>query len=107
MTRLFRPLAIAAMATLLSGALSTSALAIDDGFYMSLGIGGAAVLGERGVELKPRGGCPDPNPNFFWSQREGNYITCVSAAAIPSADLTADDMRDEIVRTDAGSGLAV
>jgi len=89
------------------------AVAYDDGFYFSFGIGYAHGMGDRGVSIQPPPGCPselsfdtgvDPTP-FLWP--EGNrcvYMPVAVTPGITAAEVNAqlDARLDEVVRTDAG-----
>jgi hypothetical protein len=67
------------------------------GFYMSLGLGGATLGGDRGIVMLVPDACSNAtNGRFLWYEPD-DYL-CVSA---PS-----DNHLDEVVRTDFGSGFA-
>lgn len=75
--------------------MAPSANAYPEGFYIGLGVGGAVVDGERGVQLTPGTGCTSQNQPFLWREPDANR--CVYARS--------QDEFEEISRTDFGAGL--
>lgn len=72
--------------------------AFDDGFYISIGLGGAVVSGDRGVGLDLNNGCSaQTNQRFLWYEDVAPK-QCVYAGTQAGFE--------EVSRTDAGSGMS-
>lgn len=75
-----------------------------DGFYFSLGVGGAIATGDQGVGIESRGGCPDAGPQgaplFFFDVDSFNCVY-VDPPAGEDFESTLKDLR----RTDIASGM--
>lgn len=87
-------------------ALSPSASAIEDGMYLSLGLGYASVSGARGDEIvfDNRGPCDPGNQHFLWYDSKKN--ACWTAEG-RSGSMSTEEYLNEILKTDFGSGLGL
>ena len=91
---------------LLGAALMLGLMAFDapaqaifsDGFYVSLGVGYGHVMGDRGVVMDTRGGCNSTAGDLGFLYYDPGKT--------PKCQYFTSRQRDEMARTDVGSGLA-
>jgi hypothetical protein len=86
------------------------AVAVEDGFYVALGVGGATVSGTDGVRFDTRGACPeDDGGPYLWAEADAEGgLRCVYAADNPSVGgpSAPEDIFRSMSTTRFGSGLA-
>ncbi|MGM0574604.1 MAG: hypothetical protein ACQEXJ_02550 [Myxococcota bacterium] len=112
MTAPRRVLAGACLASLVAATVAPRAHAIDDGFYVRLGLGYAGVSGERGAPMDTRGGCAPigrppataPGP-YLWAEEVDEGLPCVYTGS--SREAPAQERFGEMVRTGVGAGPAM
>lgn len=101
--------AAATITTVITGA-SDAAAAYPDGFYISIGLGYAHVLGERGVDYQVPSTCNRAggygDDHFLWLE-DGWECWTVSAFSGASGKDDIDVAHGEMARTDFGSGLGI
>jgi hypothetical protein len=89
---------------------SPGALAVEDGFYVAVGLGGATVSGVDGVRFDTRGACAEEDGGpFLWAQADDEGgLRCVYARDDPAVGLTSapEDIHRALATTRFGSGLA-
>ncbi|MEZ4267435.1 MAG: hypothetical protein R3F39_13735 [Myxococcota bacterium] len=87
-----------------------AAEAVEDGFYIALGIGGATVSGTDGVRFDTRGACAeDDGGPYLWAQADSQgALRCVYAADNPAIGGVSapEDIFRSMSSTRFGSGLA-
>ena len=81
------------------------ALAIEDGMYLSLGIGYASVSGTRGQDITfdDRTGCAPAGSKFLWLEEPNQCFTAGLRARLVGKSV--DDYLHEVVRTEFGQGI--
>ncbi|MCB9729821.1 MAG: hypothetical protein H6744_15280 [Deltaproteobacteria bacterium] len=86
------------------------ARAIEDGFYVALGVGAASASGTRGVRFDTRGACAsDDGGPYLWAEADADgALRCVYARDDPTVGepVAAEDIFREMSRTRFGSGAA-
>lgn len=106
--RVKRAIQIAAIGVIIGS--SCVAEAVEDGFYVALGVGGATVSGTEGVRFDTRGACPeDDGGPYLWAQADAQgALRCVYAADNPGVggESAPEDIFRSMATTRFGSGLA-
>ncbi|MEC9072530.1 MAG: hypothetical protein VX938_09140 [Myxococcota bacterium] len=84
---------------------SPQASAIEDGMYLSLGLGYASVSGARGkeIEFDNLGPCPDSG-HFLWFDADKSACWTGEGRA---GFMSTDEYLNEVLKTDFGSGLGL
>ena len=101
---------IALGSLVISGLATSHAHAIEDGMYISLGLGYASVSGTRGQDINfdDRGICAGQPGKYLWTEPQGNGAICWTSGARASLlpGITEAEYLNEALRTEFGQGIA-